>query len=166
MNVIETALRSSRFFFTHNQPDANKQIACIDAALVTLSELEAATNAHAAAAALNEATLNIAKHEIDFLRRRESAADQAMLETMPDYDAAHEPLANAVMRAKQRIADLERRLGEASNDSALYRAGWLAACGFIDSHVADPDITAEMCKRYAEFNKQRGAIFFKEKTLP
>lgn len=38
------------------------------------------------------------------------------------------------------------------------REGWQVACAFIDSHVADPDITDEMIQRYAEFNVVRGAL--------
>jgi hypothetical protein len=37
-------------------------------------------------------------------------------------------------------------------------AAWTAACAFIDSHVADPDITQEMVLTYAEFMKHREAI--------
>lgn len=36
--------------------------------------------------------------------------------------------------------------------------GFKAACAFIDSHVADPDITSEMRKTYAEFMRMRAMI--------
>jgi len=35
---------------------------------------------------------------------------------------------------------------------------WNAACAFIDSHVADPDITSEMCRTYADFVANRKAL--------
>ena len=35
---------------------------------------------------------------------------------------------------------------------------WNAACAFIDSHAADPDITAEMCRTYADFIAKRKAL--------
>jgi hypothetical protein len=35
---------------------------------------------------------------------------------------------------------------------------WNAACAFIDSHAADPDITAEMCRTYADFIAKRNAL--------
>ncbi len=67
-------------------------------------EAKQACNGFSATAELHKATLNIATNEINFLRRRESAADQAMRETLPDYDAANEPLANAIMRVNQQLA--------------------------------------------------------------
>lgn len=46
---------------------------------------------------------------------------------------------------------LERRCAE-------LEAGWLAACAFIDSHAADPDITPEMAANYLEFVERRAAL--------
>lgn len=74
-----------------------------DAIIDRVKHIKAQIEAASATATLHEATLNIATNEINFLRRRESAADQAMLETLPDYDAANEPLANAIMRVKEQI---------------------------------------------------------------
>ena len=37
----------------------------------------------------------------------------------------------------------------------LYRNAFSAACVFIDAHVGDPDMTDEMCKAYAAFQKMR-----------
>ena len=36
--------------------------------------------------------------------------------------------------------------------------GFKAACAFIDNHAADPDITSEMRKTYAEFMRMRTMI--------
>lgn len=38
------------------------------------------------------------------------------------------------------------------------REAFDAACAFIDSHVADPDMTHEMVRNYAEFKKQRARV--------
>ncbi|MEN6540854.1 MAG: hypothetical protein ABFC67_14700 [Mizugakiibacter sp.] len=38
------------------------------------------------------------------------------------------------------------------------RDAWKAACAFIDSHAADPDITSAMASNYAEFMRHRAEI--------
>ena len=53
-----------------------------------------------------------------------------------------------VLEAADEIESLRRERDE------LVEA-WNAACAFIDSHVADPDITKEMVEKYAEFQRHR-----------
>jgi hypothetical protein len=40
----------------------------------------------------------------------------------------------------------------------LLRRACDAAFAFIDSHVADPDITDEMCRKHAEYKEAREAL--------
>lgn len=51
-----------------------------------------------------------------------------------------------------------RRIAALEADAKRLRAGFDAACAFIDCHRADPDLSAEMIAAYAEFNKQRAAM--------
>lgn len=47
---------------------------------------------------------------------------------------------------------------ELRKDAERYKAAWVAACGFIDSHVADPDLTLDMVEKYAVFLQYRDSI--------
>lgn len=55
------------------------------------------------------------------------------------------------------MAEAERWAAEANNRDDLICA-WGAACDFIDAHVGDPDMTAEMVRTYAEFQKWRAHL--------
>ena len=53
---------------------------------------------------------------------------------------------------------LERELAEARRDAEMWKGGYESARAFIDSHVADPDITPRMIETYAAFEARRAAI--------
>ena len=67
------------------------------------------------------------------------------------------------------IAEIARRMGHRPDiafrevarleaECAALRAAFESACDFIDSHVADPDITNEMWTNYAIFSERRKLI--------
>ena len=64
---------------------------------------------------------------------------------------------DAIAAIERLAGDAERWAKEANLVDDLSSA-WAAACAFIDSHVAEPDITAEMVRTYAEFLKWRACI--------
>ena len=45
----------------------------------------------------------------------------------------------------------------------FYKEAFEAAKAFIDSHVADPDISGEMCDRYAEYQDALGRLATKRR---
>lgn len=47
---------------------------------------------------------------------------------------------------------------EAAETIIALRKAYEAAVAFIDSHVADPDITGEMVQAYAEYQRTRAAL--------
>lgn len=49
-------------------------------------------------------------------------------------------------------------LTEAAEAILALRKAYEAAVAFIDSHVADPDITGEMVQAYAEYQRTRDAL--------
>lgn len=57
-------------------------------------------------------------------------------------------------RLEPLAADAERWAKEANRADDLASA-WAAACAFIDAHVGDPDMTDEMVRTYAEFQRWR-----------
>lgn len=71
--------------------------------------------------------------------------------------------ATAELRAENE--SLEAEIGQHVQENALAQAeiarlreGFSAACAFIASNVADPDITDEMAQNYAAFEKARDNI--------
>lgn len=48
---------------------------------------------------------------------------------------------------------LERERDEARKQLEAMRKAFNSAKAFIDSHVADPDITSEMMEKYADYQK-------------
>jgi hypothetical protein len=76
----------------------------------------------------------------------------ARLATQPAAPA--ESISNELRKAR---AEAEQWAWEANNRDDLL-CGWIAACAFIDSHVADPDITGNMVKHFAEFSKWREVL--------
>ena len=59
--------------------------------------------------------------------------------------------------ALTQLDDALTRLQTAHGERDAAREAFKAACAFIDSHVADPDITAEMTAKYATFLERRAA---------
>lgn len=57
-----------------------------------------------------------------------------------------------------KIAKLEERNDQLTEERDRYREAFYAAKAFIDSHVADPDITDEMCVAYRKYNEKMGAL--------
>lgn len=50
------------------------------------------------------------------------------------------------------------RIRNAETERDALREAFKAACAFIDSNVADPDITNEMVRTYAEFQRHRALL--------
>jgi hypothetical protein len=72
---------------------------------------------------LLRATLNIAKSEIDYLRRREKLANDALKAALPDYNIGNEPMYNGVMRlaaqrnrAESDVEDLRIEIGRLTSN--------------------------------------------------
>lgn len=64
---------------------------------------------------------------------------------------ARNALAQAIICQLDKIARLEA-------ECAALKSAFESACDFIDSHVADPDITNEMWTNYAIFSERRKLI--------
>jgi hypothetical protein len=56
------------------------------------------------------------------------------------------------------FATLRSQLSTALAESGEIKRGWESACAFIDSHVADPDITDEMWATYSKFVRIRDSL--------
>lgn len=95
--------------------------------------------------------------QIDTLR-----AQVATLTT--EHDHAVEQAAkncDEVLALRAQVAALEvdaGRWAKDANDRDDLACAWVAACAFIDSHCADPDITQDMRTTYREFLKWRGHL--------
>jgi hypothetical protein len=61
-------------------------------------------------------------------------------------------IANAT---KEEAAQLLREMTEETN---RYRKAFYAAKAFIDSHAADPELTAEMVEKYAEYQEASNGL--------
>jgi hypothetical protein len=61
-------------------------------------------------------------------------------------------------------ADAKKRIAELTEQRDHYRNAFQAACAFIDSHAADPDLTNEMIENYRRFCDLREAIKAMEST--
>jgi hypothetical protein len=83
-------------------------------------------------------------------------SDTPRTDAQADRYGPQVPMSNIVTADFAR--QLERELAEARKDAERYRAGYEAAIAFVDSNVADPDITPEMCETYAALKAQRAAI--------
>lgn len=78
--------------------------------------------------------------------------------TLPeDADLPAKQAADARLIAACDHATLTSLLADADRAREL-EAAFSAACAFIDSHAADPDITPEMCRAYEVFLERRAAI--------
>ena len=75
---------------------------------------------------------------------------QSLCQTVCPACGSETANSNQVM-INQRISTLEAQNRE-------LREAYDAACAFIDRHVADPDITAEMCRAHSEFETKRKAL--------
>ena len=53
-----------------------------------------------------------------------------------------------VLIEKSTQKELAELIKNMNAETGKYRAAFYSAKGFIDSHVSDPDITPEMCKKY------------------
>ena len=92
--------------------------------------------------------------------------DRAEAEMAVHVEALTQPvgqLIEAVLRKHHRavleaVKELHERATKAEAERDALRAAFDAACAFIDSHVADPDITAEMAAKYATFLNHRALI--------
>ncbi len=67
-------------------------------------------------------------------------------------------VASQMREAASHITTLEAELAAVTKERDGLRAGYDAALAFVDSHVADPDITQKMCETYAALQAQRAAI--------
>lgn len=59
---------------------------------------------------------------------------------------------------QQKIDEMRQRLTTALARVKGLEVAYGAACAFIDSHAADPDLTDEMCRTYAQFKLTREAM--------
>jgi hypothetical protein len=97
---------------------------------------------------------------VDAMRQRASDLDADSEAAFSDSGVDARLLnaaASELERLLQIAADAERWAAEC-NKRDDHISAWLAACAFIDAHVADPDMTAEMGRTYAEFQKWRAHL--------
>ena len=57
------------------------------------------------------------------------------------------------------MSEQDNLMKEAANQIRVLREALLAAEAFINSHAADPDITDEMCRTYADYQKAMKAFY-------
>ena len=71
----------------------------------------------------------------------------------PETDAASDKHPSWPATATSFARKLERERDEAREQLEAMREAFMAAKAFIDCHVADPDITAEMIKAYTAYQE-------------
>lgn len=96
---------------------------------------------------------------IDFARRLERERDEARAERDAVVTNAMRLLTDGCeVHPPPEIDELKGCIVCVKAERDALRAAFDAACAFIDSHVADPDITAEMAAKYATFLNHRALI--------